>query len=523
MREFSCRDNRVVTVVDEDHWIVPMWEGSLPKQLKIDFSVLPHEVRSWWCPVLEKAYKSISLAGARGIWNAAKWLSRFLREHDMVTTDLDSLDEVDWGIYLEWLKEQNCSHGRRTLSYHYRRQMIDSLIEAAKQGSMLGLSGVSSATVDRLQIARRNAFKESREVIREHIEQRALTGEQYTELYTMMSEEWQRYLDSKNTSTIKVNLPGLVACWLAFNDGVRSSEINTLSVDDILLDDMYSKHRLRAHAPNKNPDMVPIDEDTLPLLQAMIDEGAAARIALGTNLLFTSVQGEPRVLTTPLLNYAVRRMIRQQECTSLPPDLKLPDGRTTLGTHLTYTIHNRERVRRIMRHKYAETTEMFYKAQQKLVVAGNIAKALRAEALRLTMACQRPVFTIAERPEQVDILGRNPDNAELEWGSCGRDIQLQGTCRSAKHCFECPLLVPWVSKRHNYVAERDKYLRLAGATENIRDRENRLYHANLAEAHIILIDRRLRLLEEQTGDTGSESTPTRQRRPRRTSQSPAPE
>jgi hypothetical protein len=522
MREFSCRDNQVVKVLDEDHWIVPSREGSLSKQRNIDFSVLPAEVRSWWRAVLEKAYQSASLSRAQGIWKAARWFTRFLREHDIVNADLDSLDEVDWGIYVEWLKEQDCSHGQHKLSHGYCRMMITSLIDAAQLCSLLGLSGVSSITVDRLRTVRRNALKGVREAARKTIEQRALTGEQYTELYTMMSEEWQHYLDSKNTDVIKANLPGLVACWLAFNDGVRSPEINALTVDDLQVDEIYGKHRLHMHAPNKNPDMIPIEQDTLLLLQAMIDEGAAARSALGTNLLFTSVQGEPRVLTTPILNDLLRRMIRQQGSTSLPRDLKLPDGRTTLGTHLTYTIHNRERVRRIMRHKYADTTETFYKAQQKLIVAGEIAKALRAEALRLTIACQRPVITIDERPDQVDILRQNPDNAELEYGSCGLDIQLQGTCRSAKHCFECPLLVPWVSKRHNYVAERDEYLRLAESADNLRDRENRLYHANLAQAHIILIDRRLRL-KEQTGDTRSESTPTRQRRPRRTSLSSSPE
>lgn len=337
-----------------------------------------------------------------------------------------------------------------------------------------------------------------------------------------MSEEWQRYLDGKNTSLAKANLPALVACWLAFNDGIRSPEINVLTVDDLQIDEINGKHRLRAHAPNKNPDMVPIDHDTLRLVQAMIEEGAAARSVLGTNLLFTSVQGEPRVLTTQLLTDSMRRMIRLQSCTSLPHDLRLTDSRTTLGTHLTYTIHNRERVRRIMRHKYSSTTETFYKAQQKLVVAGSIAKALRAEAMRLTIACQRPVLTIVERPDQEDILRKNPDNAELEYGSCGLDIQLQGTCRSAKHCFECPLLVPWVSKRHNYVLERDEYLRLAAASDNLRDYVNRLYHANLAEAHIILIDRRLRS-EENSDDAQSKSTSTRQRRPRRTSHPSSPE
>lgn len=522
MREFSCRGNRVVKVLDEDHWIIPRWEGSLPKESHIDFSALPREVRSWWQAVLERAYQSVSLARAGTIWDAARWLTRFLKEHDLVTTDLDSLDEVDWGIYMEWLKEQDCSHGRHKLSYHFCKKMIGSLIVAAKLGNLIGLSGVSGTTADRLHTVSRKVLKGGGEVIREYIEQRALTGEQYTELYTMMAEEWQSYLDGKNISMTKVNLPGLVACWLAFNDGIRSSEINVLTVDDLQVDEINGRHRLHVHARNKNPDMVPIEQDTLLQLQAMIEEGAAARSALGTNLLFTSVQGEPRVLTTSRLNDVVRRMIRQHDCTSLPRDLKLPDGRITLGTHLTYTIHNRERVRRIMRHKYASTTEVFYKAQQKLVVAGNMAKALRAEALRLTIACQRPVITIAERPDQADIIERNPENVELEWGSCGRDIQLQGTCRSAKHCFECPLLVPWASKRHNYVAERDEYLRLATLADNLRDRENRLYHANLAQAHIILIDRRLRS-EERKGDNRSESTSTRQRRPRRTSHSFSPE
>jgi integrase len=522
VREFFCRNNEVVKVLDEDHWIAPYWKGSLLKQRNIDFSVLPQEVRPWWHAVLEKAYQSVSISRAEGIWKVARWLVRFLLEHDMMTTNLDSFDEVDWGIYVEWLKEQDGYHRQSKLSLYYRRGLITSLAEAARFGNLLGLSGTSGITVDRLRNVRRNTLKGTEEAARETIEQRALTGEQYSELYTLMSEEWQSYLDSKNTTVIKANLPALVACWLAFNDGIRSSEINTLTVDDVQIDEVYGKHRLHVHAPNKNPDMVPIEQDTLLLLQAMIDEGSAARSVLGTNLLFTSVQGKPRVLNTPLLNYDLRRMIRQQNRISLPHDLKLPDGRTTLGTHLTYTIHNRERVRCIMRHKYSSTTEAFYKAQQKLVVAGDMAKALRAEALRLTIACQRPIIDIAERSDQEDILRRNPDNAKLEWGSCGKDIQLQGACRSAKHCFECPLLVPWVSKRHNYVAERDEYLRLAEVADNLRDRENRLYHANLAQAHIILIDRRLHL-EEETGDTRSEGTHTRQRRPRRTSRSVSPE
>jgi hypothetical protein len=66
---------------------------------------------------------------------------------------------------------------------------------------------------------------------------------------------------------------------------------------------------------------------------------------------------------------------------------------------------------------------------------------------------------------------------------------------------------------HNYVAERDEYLRKAEKAENQRDRENLLYHANLAQAHINLIDRR----REEDTRNATAIVPTRQRRPRRSS------
>jgi integrase len=377
---------------------------------------------------------------------------------------------------------------------------------------MIGLAGVTTITVDRLLSVSRNAFKGEGAAKQRYIEQRALNSEQYADLYAMMAEEWQCYLGDGVMRRTTVNLPALVACWLAFNDGIRTAEINYLTVDDILVDDLHGKHELRVHAPNKQPDVVPIEKDSLLLLQTLVDDGAKARTMLKTNLLFVSEWPRPHLLNSRLLTDALRSMIRRHKCQGLPLDLKLADGRTTLGTHLARTIQNRERVRRLMRHAWARTTETYYRARQKLVVAGNMAKALRAEAWRLTIACQRPVVDINERPDQVEILKRNPGNEILEWGSCGLDVVRQGSCRRATHCFECPLLVPWVSKRHNYVAERDEYLRLAENAENLRDRENLLYHANQAEAYIALIDRRL----EEKMNYVDASTITRQRRPRRT-------
>ena len=509
MRTIPCKGGYVVKIIDDDHWVAPCPTTKSLVNTNIDFGRLPHEVRQWWRAVLEGAYRTLTPKFARSLWTAALRLTCFQRKHGKITSHLDSFDRADWGNYATWLKTQKGAHGH-SLANETCRLYFVSLIATAKQAILLGLPGTSDVTIDRLHAVSRGMFKERIAERKRHIERRSLSDEQYTDLYAMMAEEWQRFLDREKDTQVEAYLPALVACWLAFNDGLRSCELNVLTVSDVQADPLYGKHQLRAHAPNKEPDMIPIENDTLLLLETLISAGAETRRLLQTDRLFVSTQGKPCVLTTLTLNTALRLMLCRHDCPSLPPDLKIPDGRTTFGTSLARTIHNRERVRRIMRHRWISTTETYYIAHQKLVVAGNIAKALRAESLRLTIACQRPVVHIGERPEQVDILRRNPDNAYLEWGSCGRDIKRQGTCRRASHCFDCPLLVPWVSKRHNYVAERDEYLRLAGEAENPRDRENLLYHANQAQAYVFLIDRRL---EEQKNEI-QPSTFTRQRRPR---------
>lgn len=514
-----CRGNRIVEIIDDDHWMVPRTKGGLPIQTMIDFTMLPAEVRPWWRAILRESYPSDSPVQAYGIWITAMWFNRFLVERAVVTTHLDSLTETDWGVYAQWLGTQTSAG--RPLSHDYRRGQFVWLAAAIRHAIHLGFGGVSRKSLVRLKAVSRRAFRGNARRRLQRLAKRTLPSEQYTDLYAMMAEEWQRYLDGNPAA----DLPTLVACWLAFNDGVRSAEINTLVVADVLPDEREGgeKHRLRAHAPNKEPDMVPIEKDTLTLLNALIEQGKATRTELETDRLFVSAHRGPHIATTSHLNRGLRAMVKRyksQGLVSLPDDLQLPDGRPTFGTHLARAIGNREFVRRIMRHKSSWTTEALYLAIDKLGAAGAIARALRGEALRLTVSRPRPIVDLSERPDQVDIVKRNPGNATLEYGNCGLDVERQGDCRRAAHCFECPLLVPWVSKRANYVNERDEYLRLAEQATNERDRENRLYHANLAQAYILLIDRRLDMEKEKANgsvaDAAARGTDTAgRRRPRR--------
>ncbi len=63
--------------------------------------------------------------------------------------------------------------------------------------------------------------------------------------------------------TYEYRLSLVVATWLALHHGLRSAEINRLTVSDILPDPAHGRHHLRVHAPNKQEDRIPIPEAAL--------------------------------------------------------------------------------------------------------------------------------------------------------------------------------------------------------------------------------------------------------------------
>ncbi len=513
MKRIPCQGGQFVEVLEDNQWLVPMGVGPFTRRYKVDLTRLPVDVRDWWRTVFTEAFRMDSLAQVRGIWHTALWFYRFHKATSRVpTVRWDEWQRVDWGAYAHWLNEQQGIRGRRPLSLDYRRGQFGWLAAAAQHAIDVGLLGTSDVTISRLKSVSSRVFRGTQDVSNQRLVQRALSHEQWDELDRILSEEWFALQDPGRTLDPPFRLSVVVAAWLTFHHGVRSAEINRLTVDDIL-PDADGRHHLRVHAPNKAEDLIPIDAMTLHMLEVLVDVGAECRADLGTRHLFVGRRRGPRILGTTAnpaqsLTWGLRDLIQRYEAVELPSTITFPDGRLTFGTHLAYDIGNREKVRQIMRHENASTTERFYRAPDKLRVAKDISSAIRSEAVRLTMACQQPVMSVEERPDHQEVLARNPENAQLEYGSCGLDVQRQGTCRMAVHCFECPLLVPWVSKRHNFVYERDVYEKKAAEAANDRDRENYLRHAALAEAHILLIDRR------KEGPSGP-IAPTRSRRPRR--------
>ncbi|MBI2204834.1 MAG: site-specific integrase [Candidatus Rokubacteria bacterium] len=433
------------------------------------------------------------MAQAYNIWATARWLNRFLAERGRLSTEFDQLEEADWADHAAWLGRQRGDHGK-PLSHDYRRCQFGWIAAAVRHAQLLSLPGSTNRTLDALHAVSQRVFRGGNLIAQRRVQQRALSREQYDELYAVLAEEWRRVQEGERSPTCRGDLHALGACWLAFHDGLRPEELNVLTIDDVRADPIHEKHKLHVHAPNKDPDMVPIDRESLTILNAIVDVGRDGRDALDTRLLFVRSCPRPAILTTESLNRAVRQMLQRHDGHHLPADLQLRDGRKSLGTHLARGVGNRERVRTIMRHAWASTTELYYRGRQELEAASGIAKAIAGEVSRLSSAYRYPGQGTGERADALEQVQRHPD----------RDVRL------AAHCFDCPLLAVWASKRHNFVYERDEFQRRAvraGEAEGERDFE----HAALTDTYVTLIDRRLSQARSTDGHPG----PLRRRRPRR--------
>ena len=86
MRQIPCRGGRVIEVLDEDHWVVPHRSLHIEGKQRIDFTVLPGEVREWWRTLLESACQSMVTDNLLLLWSAIRFLTRFLSEYGILTT-----------------------------------------------------------------------------------------------------------------------------------------------------------------------------------------------------------------------------------------------------------------------------------------------------------------------------------------------------------------------------------------------------------------------------------------------------
>ncbi|GMA60810.1 hypothetical protein GCM10025859_12500 [Alicyclobacillus fastidiosus] len=144
-----------------------------------------------------------------------------------------------------------------------------------------------------------------------------------------------------------------------------------------------------------------------------------------------------------------------------------------------------------MGHEKALTTDTYYITLAQSQLSHNVYDALHRESLRLATYYKRPIDDLSlELPEAYDLLQQNPER-DIDEGICTvpqTTSTLADSCVRASSCLDCPFLVPESRKRQAFVEERDLYIRRAAETTDSRIQQQRLRHAAMANAYVVLID-----------------------------------
>lgn len=481
MMSFRCRDGEIVTVVDDDHWIVPLRWPSIRRQ-RFDFTRFSPSDRSWWQSVLAEALRVGSVSAAIVIWYAAQKFRVFMQARGESSVGFDQMTTADWAAFVETIKTLRPDH-RRTFFYGLRTA-IDHAIN-------VGLAGVSSKTADRVRRLSRQANRGYRGAVRRRTQERLLDSGTIDRFYHVMREEWRCYTAEQQPGNRYARLPALAALWLSVHAGVRAAEINVAMVEDVKIEPTGIASVLHLHARNKADRVIPIDGDTALILQALIREGEPARRRLQTSHLFVSVTGRPRMLTTTGngLTARVRAMLKRYELGEVARTFRFGDGRIALGSHLAVAVTDRDTVRRALGHSSSQTTDLYYLGRLKLEVMARVASVLRPEMTRLVAAYDAGAAEDTQIGEDAATPAAGTvDRSTAPTGDQTGAETRQGSCRVAAHCFECPLLVLWATKRPNALYELEICQRRIGEAVPDEDRQRLRAHTKLIQEHVQRID-----------------------------------
>lgn len=302
--------------------------------------------------------------------------------------------------------------------------------------------------------------------------------------------------------------------------GLRSSEFNALSPDDIVVDNESGHHELYVHAPDKADDYIPIDSIILEAAMFCERWGREAReeateeereqcenvflvyratnSCYGTSILTMTTHrlGSSHLpyFYDKYFDYkyrdesgAERPLLHADGDPSRPLRISYRKIRNVFSARFVEQVPNRGAAQRALRHKSSKTTEEFYLHQNGFDHAKKVHAALKSEAQLLTLSLKNSLEVgISEET----IRKAREAGAITPQGICDRAMNGMG-CERASDCLECPFLVVIASRRPRFVADRDEYIRQAEESAlkgDHRIAENFLKRAAICEAQIIRID-----------------------------------
>ncbi len=488
-RTIECPGNFKAEIQSQYLWKVPettYCNGKL-HFITIDWTLFPEIPRPQLAKLgllaLEKKHPRVIIIA----YPALLWLYRYLGEIKNEHRFFATLTETEWGGFAEWLRMQSSPQTGKPLSFATRRSYFSMLKSLIRLALDYKLPDVYPDALEALEGAMQRRFRDANLLSAKRSSERALSEEEASNLYCILREEWFAWKDWRDGNGL-VQYPDILAVaagWLAWDEGLRPEEINALTVDDINLDSNEALLR----PPNKAPSKIKCHEITIDILKAVLEWGNVARELLQTNHLFVDRFPKPTVIGSAQLNHRLRNLIVKYRSKYLinREDIILADGRKTLGASLAAISPNRDRVRRILRHARDDTMHVFYIHHGKVQLSIAVSQALRQYAARLSIAYNSAVV---DPSVEVPGFSRPTNEFENRYGVCSSGLNTHVDC-SKPHCGGCPSLIPMVSKRDNWVAERDFFLELAAETNEPEVIERRLNHVAMCQAYVDLIDARV--------------------------------
>lgn len=415
---------------------------------------------------------------------------RYLYKYLIVSNRVDRwfcyFTETEWGSFIDWLKQQK-GKNNKVLSIQTCRNYLNGIKSALRACEESNFLNINEEDVEALANVMKRKFRDSNRLVIDKNAECALNKEEIDNLYKIINEEWNIWKQNKSYITKEVDLISVVALVLAFDEGIRPEEINSMNIEDL----NKETHELYL-APNNKPESVAIlNKKTLEKLEALIKSGKETREKLNTNRVFVDYKKE-KIVGTREINDRIRLLIsRYSDRHPINrPELKISDGRKTLGEALAEETNNRESVKRVLRHKFNETAEKYYITQNKKKQSQNIYDSVGGYAQTLAKVYNNAVKDPEEEIECFEQIKQNNPDYENSYGICSKNIYKENKCKRS-HCGNCPKLIPMTSKKDNWVAERDMYKKLAEKATKEKLKRQRLSHADLCQQYINLIDRRL--------------------------------
>lgn len=366
-------------------WVFPITSnsfGSAGEEYKqtINWIDFPEAQRSKLMGMTQLMIEEKGADNAICFVHGVRWVYRFLAEGGRQDFDFTKLTETEWGGFAKWLEGQIGNNGG-ALKHTTRRSYFVHIKSAIKTAAFLGEFGVTYEDLETIDAAIKRRFRDANLLSMYRASRRALDEDETLNLLAIINEEWNAWREFRSTGKIPPegmpDLLAVAATILCFEETVRPEEINVMEVKHIRIGETTE---ILLCAPNKPEGYIEISKETTPIIKELIDYGSEARRAHGTDRLF--IEGE-NVLGSNQLNIRLRKLLEKYK-NKYPidrPNIRLSDGRKTLGAYLASTTNDEEVVRLILRHAQISTTKIYYVRQGKAQLSRNVRNALKEYAL----------------------------------------------------------------------------------------------------------------------------------------------